>query len=134
MPMSTTMPFSRASVAVEYERASREFHALLSSSSRVDLKAPSLRTRWTNEELLFHMLFGYMILWTLLGLVRFVSRMPAPVGRGFARVLNAFTRPFDIVELLEISMGCETELNLDRGMPYPTRWDPFFTEFMSLGT
>ena len=36
---------------------------------------PTGGTRWTNEQLLFHMVFGYMIVQRLLILVRVFSRL-----------------------------------------------------------
>jgi hypothetical protein len=86
-----------ASVVAEYEAAGREFHRLLDTLSPEEFDGPSIGTKWSNEQLLFHMLFGYMILRALQWLVRVVSRMPKPVGRGFARLLNWSTPPFDVI-------------------------------------
>ena len=44
--------------------------ALLDSAPTDDFDRPSIGTRWTNEQLLFHMVFGYMIVQRLLILVR----------------------------------------------------------------
>ena len=43
------------------------------------------------------MVFGYMIVQRLLVLVRVFSRLPDPAGRTFARLLNAATRPFHVI-------------------------------------
>jgi hypothetical protein len=43
------------------------------------------------------MVFGYMIVRALLILVRIFGRLPAPVSRGFAAVLNFVTAPFHVV-------------------------------------
>ena len=51
----------------ELERARTEFAALVERAGPGDLRRPSHGTRWTNEQLLFHMLFGYLIVRTLLG-------------------------------------------------------------------
>ena len=151
-------PFDRVSVAAEYDEAGREFQRLLRTLSPEELRTQSVATRWTNEQLLFHMLFGYLILWALLDLVRLVSRLPEPLARGFARVLNRCTRPFDAINFWGSRWGAsvfdhkrmgakwdrvtvsllrrlehESEMSLATGMPYPTRWDPFFTSFMTLG-
>ena len=41
------------------------------------MHGPSRRgTRWTSEQLLFHMVFGYMIVQRLLILVKVFSRLP----------------------------------------------------------
>ena len=151
-------PFDRAAVVAEYEEAGREFHRLLGQLDAADLRAPSDGTRWTNHQLLFHMLFGYLVVRALLVLVRVVSRLPAPIGRGFARLLDAGTRPFDAVNYWGSKWGAaffpprrlarawdrvsasllrrlraEHERSLARSMPFPTRWDPFFAPTMTLG-
>ena len=52
-------------------------------------------TRWTNEQLLFHMVFGYMVVLRLLVLVRVFGRLPDRISAQFARMLNATAIPFD---------------------------------------
>jgi hypothetical protein len=148
----------RAAVVAGYRRNEAELHALLAGASRSDLARRSNGTRWTNEELLFHMVFGYMVVRALLPLVRATSRMPPRLGRGFTGLLNAGSVPFDAVNYwgsrfatvyftrtrmagklartqraLLRRLESEPEANLHRGMPFPTRWDPFFTSFMTLG-
>ena len=46
------------------------------------------------------MLLGYFVVRSLLGLVRTIGRMPDGISRRFARVLNAGTRPFHLVNYL----------------------------------
>jgi hypothetical protein len=66
-----------ADVAADLERARMEFHRLLAEAERHDAWAkPTGGTRWTNEQLLFHMVFGHMIVQRLLILVRVFSRLP----------------------------------------------------------
>jgi hypothetical protein len=150
--------FDRGAVTAEYEQAGDEFHRLLTTLTREQLGLPSNGTRWTNEQLLFHMLFGYMVVRQLIWLVRTVDRLPAPIARGLARLLNAGTKPFDLVNYWGSHWGArvinrnrmgrtwdrvtagllrrlerESEGDLKRSMPYPTRWDPFFSERMTLG-
>ncbi|MGM7777371.1 hypothetical protein ACSVHC_15310 [Arthrobacter sp. KNU-44] len=67
------------------------------AGQRSELQRKSNGTRWTNEELLFHMVFGYMIFRSLLPLVRIMSRLPRSWGRRFAAGLNAAAGPFDVV-------------------------------------
>jgi hypothetical protein len=43
------------------------------------------------------MMLGYIVVRALLPLVNLLSRLPNRVGRAFARVLNAATAPFDVV-------------------------------------
>jgi hypothetical protein len=140
-----------------YSRARRDLDGLLQGTTPAELHRKSNGTRWTNEELLFHMVFGYMVVRALLPLVRTVSRLPAPAGRAFAAVLNAGTRPFDVVNYwgsraaarvfnhrrmarklgktiasLTRQLDRETPGSLSRSMRFPDRWDPFFAPVMSL--
>lgn len=141
----------------ELERTRATFHQLIVAASAEELRRPTRGTRWTNEQLLFHMLFGYLVVRVLLVLVRVMARLPMSIRRGFAHVLDAATRPFDMVNLwgsragakvfnhkrmgvvfdvvirsLHRRLKTETEQDLRRGMHFPTRWDPFFAEFMTL--
>lgn len=141
----------------ELDRARVAFHALLDQAGAEALRRPSSGTRWTNQQLLFHMLLGYLIVRALLALVRVFSRLPVGVSRGYARLLDAATRPFDavnyagsvlggrlltprlmgvlfdrVITALHRRLDKETDANLARGMHYPTRWDPFFRDVMTL--
>ena len=147
----------KQTILVEYARARSVFHGLLDTATKADLRRPSRGTRWTNEQLLFHMLFGYIIVRTLLVLVRLFGRLPVGVSRAFAWLLNSAVVPFDWVNYvgsrigarvinqrrmgalfdhttaaLERRLNRETEADLLRGMHYPARWDRFFNDFMTL--
>jgi hypothetical protein len=148
----------RAEIAADLERARVELHRLLAEAERTAAwSKPTRGTRWTNEQLLFHMVFGYMIVQRLLILVKVFSRLPDSVSRVFARVLNAATRPFDVINYygsgaaalvynrhrmgakmdrvlaaLQRKLAREPEHGLQRGMHFPTRWDPFFKDYMTL--
>ncbi|MGW1711040.1 DinB family protein [Streptomyces sp. NPDC002206] len=147
----------RQAVLDDYARARRTFHALLDDTPPANLARPSSGTRWTNRQLLWHMLFGYLITRVLLGLARVFSRLPRSASKGFARALNAGTHPFDAINYLgpcgavravgprrmgiafdritgslERQLAKESERDLARGMHYPVRWDPFFKDFMTL--
>ena len=153
----TTLDPTKDEILAGYARARRELDARLGSASAEDLRRRSNGTKWTNEELLFHLVFGYMVVRALLPLVRVVSRLPVPVGRAFAAVLNAGTRPFDVVNYwgsraaslvydrrrmgrkldktiasLSRQLEHETAASLARWMPFPDRWDPFFAPRMTL--
>lgn len=148
----------RVAIAGELEHARVRLHRLLADASDTSLRRRSAGTRWTNEQLLFHMVFGYMVVRALLPLVQVVSRLPAGVGRRFAQVLDAGTRPFDVVNYygscaaalvfnrnrmgakadrvigaLSRRLYHESEQTLCRGMHLPVRWDPFFTDYMTIG-
>ena len=145
----------RVAIIQEMDDARRAFHRLLESADTASLYRRSDGTRWTNEQLLFHMLFGYMIVRALLVLVRVFGRLPAPVGKGFAAVLDFATVPFDavnygapgatvfdnrrmgpklgrVVTSLQRHLRRESAADLARSMSFPTRWDPFFMPTMTL--
>ncbi|WP_439659495.1 DinB family protein [Lentzea sp. HUAS TT2] len=147
----------RSAVHDDLDRARSAFRALLDDATDQELRRPSNGTRWNNRQLLFHMLLGFLIMRALLALARIVARLPDRVGRGWAVLLNVATKPFDAVNFLGSWLGgsvmprgamvvlCdrtiaalhrrldqETESGLTKGMPYPTRWDPFFREFMTV--
>ena len=48
----------RAALTNELERARVDFHRLLAMATDDDWGKPTSGTRWTNEQLLFHMVFG----------------------------------------------------------------------------
>src|SRR6266516_6014487 len=97
--MVEPMPL-RSEIHAEMERARGDFHALIDHSTPGGLARATNGTRWTNRELLFHMLFGYLITRNLLVVVKLVARLPKPGQRGFAALLNAGTRPFHQVKLM----------------------------------
>ena len=93
------------------------------------------------------MVFGFLVVRVLVHLVRVVGRLPAPVGRGWAGLLDSARRPFHAVNYwgarggalvvdhdrmgrvcdrtiaaLQRSLAREREADLDRGMAYPTSW------------
>ncbi len=144
-------------VSAEMAQVRQDFRHLITSASAADLRLPTDGTKWTNEELLFHMLLGYLIVRALLPLSRMFGRLPGPASAGFARLLNSARRPFHRVNYLGSSVGAriipparlpamldhvtaalqrrlrrETDAALDRGMRYPTSWDPFFSSYMPL--
>jgi hypothetical protein len=150
-------PVDRAAISGEMEQARLQLHAVLAHADAADLHGRSNGTRWTNEQLLFHMVFGYLIVRVLLHLVHVISRLPAPVGRGWAALLDSAPRPFHAVNYwgsvaaarvfdhqrmgwlcdrtiaaLQRRLAREPETALRRGMPFPTSWDPYFRPYMTL--
>lgn len=144
-------------MAAELDRCRHELRRLVETTPPDQLRWGSDGTRWTNGQLLFHMVFGFLVVRRLLPLVRLVSRLPAPLGRGFARLLDAAAGPFHVVNYLGSCGGAllfhggrlawlgdrvvtrlqadlrgETSEGLRRGMPFPTRWDPYFTAWMTI--
>lgn len=147
----------RKAVHDELERARATFHALVAQATPTELHRGSEGTRWTNQQLLFHMLFGYLVVRTLLSLVRTFGRLPDGFSRTFARGLNAGTRPFHVVNYLGSCGGAvvfrgprltakfdrvvaslhrrldrESDQALRAVMHFPVSWDPFFQDRMSL--
>lgn len=142
---------------MDLEGARSDFHHLLTLVGADDWDKPTPGTRWTNEELLFHMVFGYLVVQRLLVLVRMFGRLPDSAGRRFAALLDASTPPFHVVnyhgtrlaalvsnrkrmaakldrviDSLQRSLSRESEDRLRRGMHFPTRWDPYFRDYMTL--
>jgi hypothetical protein len=90
----------RRAITTEMKRARADLHQLLDSATSAELRAPTHGTKWTNEQLLFHMLFGYLLVRNLLPLVKTLSRLHRGVSRGFAAALNAATKPFHQVNFI----------------------------------
>jgi hypothetical protein len=146
----------RAALAADLERVRTDFHHLLAVACD-DWSKPTSGTRWNNEQLLFHMVFGYMIAQRLVLIMSFFGRLPDALSRGFARILDAGTPPFDVInyygsclaariyhrkrmeakldrviDALERSLKSKGDNAFRRGMHYPTRWDPYFRDYMTL--
>jgi hypothetical protein len=86
----------RRDIDAGLERVRSDFHDLLDAATVVELRAPTNGTKWTNEQLLFHMLFGFLLVRTLLVLVKAFARLPDAVSRTFAAALNAGTGPLAV--------------------------------------
>jgi hypothetical protein len=148
---------SRAAIREELLAAAAHFRRLCETAGPQRLELRTEGTRWTNREMLFHLLIGYLVVRTLLPLVWLLTRMPLAVRRGFAATLNAGARPFHLVNYLGSVGGghvlslprtaslfdrtCRrladrlahaSDADLARTTPFPARWDPFFTDRMSL--
>lgn len=149
-------PADRQAIHAEIERARAEFHAL-AQASPADLRRGTAGTRWTNQQMLFHMMFGYLVVQRLLPLVRLFGRLPDSFSRVFAGLLDAGTAPFHVVNYLGSCGGAlvfrgprltaqldrtvaalhrrldrESDDALVRTMHFPVGWDPFFKDRMTL--
>lgn len=147
----------RESIHRELDQAVTVLRQLLADASPAGLRQGTDGTRWTNEQLLFHMLFGYLIARTLLPMVRAFSRLPPTVSEEFARALDASSALFHVVNYLGSCGGAlvynhdrigskadrviaglhrrldaESEADLRRGMHFPPRWDPYFQDWMTV--
>jgi len=148
---------TKDAIRAELEAARTVFHALLASFSEGDFHRQSRNPGWTNDEILTQMTFGFIILNALLPMTRLWGRFPRWTSKIFASTLNAFTSPFNWVNafgarlqaralthqrigrvydwvhfsLMRQLDGTEDE-EWERGMHYPTRWDPNFHDFMTI--
>jgi hypothetical protein len=141
----------------ELARARLDFRHILDNATSTELRAGSDGTKWTNDQLLFHMLFGYLLVHNLQLLVKTFARLPRSFSKAFAATLNAATGPFHVVnyvgslggarvlghsrmerlmdvviDRLQQSVMRASEESLDRGMNFPTGWDPYFKDYMTL--
>jgi uncharacterized damage-inducible protein DinB len=146
-----------ASIATEIRDARDDFHRLVDEATTAELRKRSNGTRWTNDQLLFHMLFGYMIVRTLFWLVCGFSMLPEEYSRRFAQALDAATRPFHLINYLGSlggarvlgysgmervmdhvtsslisTLGRASDKQLARGMHFPVGWDPYFRDYMTV--
>lgn len=142
-------------VAHELERVRAEFREMVDTVSSSDLRRRSNGTRWTNRQLLFHMVFGYLVVRTLLPLVHGLGRLGH--SRGFAATLNAARSPFHLVNYagscvggqlltphamatlldrttraLQRRLAAESASSLALTMHFPPDWDPYFQPKMSV--
>ena len=69
-------------ISAEMERVRLDFRHLLDNATSAELTAGTNGTKWTNEQLLFHMLFGYLLVHNLLPLVKGFARLPRPRLQG----------------------------------------------------
>lgn len=146
-----------AAVSGELEQARVAFRELVSRATAADLRRRSAGTRWTNRQLLFHMVFGYLVVRTLRPLVRGFGRLPLPCSRAFSAVLHVVRGPYHLVNYLGSCVGgavlrpsrmaalldrtitalrrdldTATEHDLARRMAFPVSWDPYFKPTMEL--
>jgi len=146
----------KETIRSELESSRSSFHALVASLSEEDLRRKSLNPGWTNGEILFHMLLGFMIVPPLVPLIRIFGRLPDRYSLWFARMLDSGTGIFNWFNALGARGGAKvfTTVGLraryDRvlekilrllqnvrddewkiGMHYPTKWDASFSEYIT---
>ena len=148
---------TKDAIRAELEATRTVFHTLLASFSESDLRRQSRNPGWTNGEILTHMTFGFIIFNVLLPMVRLWGHLPKWTSKIFASTLNAFTTPFNWINALGARLQarvftyqrigrvydwvhCSLMKQLEgikdgeweRGMHYPSRWDPNFHDFMTV--
>ena len=153
-----------AAVSEEMDQARLAFRELVERLGPGDLRRRSTGTRWTNRQLLFHMVFGYLVVRTLLPLVRGFGRFPLSYSRRFAAVLHAVRRPLPPGQSSRLlrrrrcphsardggaagsdrrrfaaqpinassRLAGQDERSLGLRMTFPTSWDPYFTDTMTV--
>lgn len=155
--MNTNHQATRDAIRAELEATRTAFHKLLALFSESDLRRQSRNRGWTNGEILPHMTFGFIILNALLPMARLWGRFPRWTSKIFASTLNAFTTPFNSINALRARLQARVFMHQrigrdydrvryslmrqlegikadewERGMHYPTRWDPNFRDFMTI--
>lgn len=80
---------TRERVRTELELAHRRFHALLDLFSEAEWVAPSRNPAWTNGQLIYHMLFAFVLIPALFWMIKFWSSLPACYSRRFAQIRQA---------------------------------------------
>jgi uncharacterized damage-inducible protein DinB len=145
----------RADLEGELEAARHEFHAMLASLSPEDWERRSGNRAWTNGQLLFHIMFGFLLVPRLWRVTQVFDRLPKSWSRAFAALLNFSTPLFNKINAILPRLGARaygpealarefdevlsgilrrlssmSDVDWDRGMYYPTRWEPRFSEFM----
>jgi uncharacterized damage-inducible protein DinB len=148
---------ARDRIQAELEEARSAFHAALATLPAEAWSQPSANRGWTNGQLLFHITFAFIIAAPLLQIMRLLGRLPRPVSRVFAGLLDVSTALFNRVNALGPRLGARMydrdalARRYDRvhtsllkrlarlraadwrlGMYYPRRWDPRFKEFMRI--
>lgn len=145
----------RTQIKQELRRVESDFAQLVQVATPADLRRRTTGTRWTNRQLLFHMVFGYLIVRTLMPMVHVLGRLGW--GRRFAATLNAARRPFHLINYvgsvgggqllppstmvvvltrtlhaLKRRLDAESHPDLALTMPFPTSWDPYFAATMTV--
>jgi hypothetical protein len=147
----------RTQLRPELEAARSEFHTMVASISERAWTQPSRNTGWTNGQIVFHVLLGFVLVVPLARLLVFFDHLPDSCSRLFARALDISTPLFDRMNALGPRVGARLLgragvirkfdqvhgailTRLDRARPadwnatmyYPTRWDPRFQTRMDL--
>ncbi len=147
----------RDQIFAELGRVRDDYRELLDTATVAELRKPTDGTKWNNEQLLFHMLFGYLLVRNLRLLVWSFSHVPDAASRRFAALLDRGTRPFHVINYvgslfgarvmgyarmerlmdrstsrLQNSVRTQSERTLGLGMHFPEGWDPYFNDYMTL--
>lgn len=133
-----------------------DFSGIVQNALALELDRPTNGTRWTNRQLLFHMVLGQNIALSAIPLLGLFSRLPPAASRNWSRLLEACTGPYNWINwagsaaagqvltpqgmLRMMDKTTRTIVNcydlaneeaLERGMTMPASWDPYFTPWMN---
>jgi Mycothiol maleylpyruvate isomerase N-terminal domain len=90
----------RARLRSDLEAARGEFHAMVASISEREWTEPSQNPGWTNGQVVFHILLGFILVVPLSRLLVFFDCLPAPCSRIFAGILNLSTPLFNRIDAM----------------------------------
>ena len=132
-----------------------DFRKIILAVPDDELDLPSIGTRWTNRQLLFHMALGQNIALAGIPLLGLVSHLPPSASRNWSRLLDACAGPYNWVNWAGSAAGGKVltpramlgmmdrttrmivawydradSRAMGRGMTMPTRWDPYFAPWM----
>jgi hypothetical protein len=155
--MNAASEETRLHLRAELEAARQEFHAMAAAVSEEAWSEPSNNPGWTNGQVLFHVLLGFLLVPPLARLLVVFGHLPGALGRAFARLLDLPTPFFHginaagprgaarmlgrngvIARFDRVHRVILTRLERVRpeqwtlAMAYPTRWDPRFRSEMRL--
>ncbi len=94
----------RQALHAELERVRLTFARHVAEMNPGDLRAGSNGTRWTNRQLLFHMLFGYLLVRNLLWMVKVFGRLPRWTTKPFAAVLKLLDATVPLDQLRRVGL------------------------------
>ena len=141
----------------DLELARQDFHKLVDSVPDQAWTQPSHNPGWTNGQILFHILLGFILVRPLASLLILFGQLPDICSKVFAWMLNLATPLFNRINVIGPRIGARLLgragiirkfdqvyyallTRLDRLHPrhwimtmrYPTRWDPRFRTNMHL--
>lgn len=132
-----------------------DFSRILAAAEPDGLDAATDGTRWTNRQLLFHMLLGQEITRTFIPMIGGFSRLPPSASKVWSAVLGSVSGPYNWVNWAGAVAGARVlslgrmrrmmdtatsrivawydhadDRGLSRGMSVPPSWDPYFLPWM----
>ena len=147
----------RARLQADLNTAHQEFHEMAGAISERAWAEPSHNPGWTNGQLLFHVLLGFVLVPPLAWLLVLFGHLPRGCSRTFSAILNLSTPVFNRINAIGPRAGARILgkagilRHFDRvharilarlqrthsrdwalTMHYPTRWDPRFRTDMRL--